>query len=252
MNMNENDGIVIGRLANRFRATYWEQGEAVLWAEGRSLEEAVAALNDRMTRSNIAAIQPDAPATSPANAQRSVSNEPMPNCRTRTAHSTRHLGMVGKWLAKSELVSHGFTSIPNLNGETTTNSGADIYAQRGERRYWICVKTRNKYAINGNANPRYKIEYSQRALLLELEQEHPGTEAAFIAISLVVSGKSARAGEPPNSYSCYFSPLRDLNGTNGIGMLDQHLRRYECLAFNKPIPSEIDTSDLENESGRRT
>jgi hypothetical protein len=37
--MNENDGIVIGRLADRLRATYWEQGEGVLWVEGLSPED---------------------------------------------------------------------------------------------------------------------------------------------------------------------------------------------------------------------
>jgi hypothetical protein len=46
--MNSYDGIVVGRLANKFRATLWEQGEAVLWAEGPGPEEAVAALNARM------------------------------------------------------------------------------------------------------------------------------------------------------------------------------------------------------------
>jgi hypothetical protein len=46
--MSTDDGIVVGRLANRFRATFWERGEAVLWAEGAEREEAVAALNARM------------------------------------------------------------------------------------------------------------------------------------------------------------------------------------------------------------
>jgi len=175
--MNENDGIVIGWLANRFPATYWEQDEAVLWAEGSDREEAVAALNERMKRAS-ATTQAVAPAN-PANEQSGVSNEPIQEDRAKTDSRTRRLGMVGKRLAEAELVSHGFTNIRNLYTHRSENVVSDIYAEREGRRYWICVKARNKYAQDGKPNPCYRATQSTRKRMLKDEQDHPGTESLF-------------------------------------------------------------------------
>jgi hypothetical protein len=56
--MNSNDGIVVGRLGDRFRATLWEACEPVLWAEGGREKDAVEALEARMTPLETQVVSP--------------------------------------------------------------------------------------------------------------------------------------------------------------------------------------------------
>ena len=104
---------------------------------------------------------------------------------------------------------------------------------------------------DGTLNYCYKISPRERAFALRLEQAEPGTEAACIAVSVVVSENSCGDDEPPNSYSCYFAKLRALTDRQGIGMRKRQLPQYECFAENKQIPPDHDVSDCENVFQRR-
>jgi hypothetical protein len=166
----------------------------------------------------------------------------------------RHkLGGVGERLALEELANFGFTAIRHLNHPVKNFRFADIYAELGDGRFWISVKTRNKYEIDRwgpNGEPKlngsYKITKDQRAWAKELEDKYPGTTAACIGISIVVSQECALDNEPANSYSCYFSQLSALKGRHGMNMRKRATQNYLPLAVNKVIPPEFDVSDCEN------
>ena len=163
-----------------------------------------------------------------------------------TVRRRGELGRIGELIAVEELSAHGFTAILLLRERNQIYPFADIYAEREGRKFWISVKTRNKYRANGTLNTRYKIPANQTERAHDLEQAHPGADAAFIAISVVLSRKSCRCNEPPHSYSCYFGPLTILTRRNGIGMREEERSLYECFAENKPIPDNYDVSNLDS------
>jgi hypothetical protein len=166
-----------------------------------------------------------------------------------TAKRAGKLGLIGEQLALAELALHGFTEIRHLNHPKKNHPFApfaDISAERNGLKFWIGVKTRNKYQNEGTINPCYKIDPRGRALAVQLEQSVPGTIAACIGISVVLSERSCFDGELSNSYSCYFALLRNLTDRQGMGMRKRQLASYEPLAENKPVPALYDLSDCEN------
>ena len=168
-----------------------------------------------------------------------------------TAQRAKKLGVIGEHLALIELAMHGFTNIKHLNHPLKNYRFADIYAERDGERFWISVKTRNKYKIDRTRNESYKIDPNQRSLAKQQEDADPGSVAACIGISVVVSENSCVEGEPPNSYSCYFSTLSRLPRKHGMSMLKKDQKLYDCLAYNKLVPAEFDASDCENVFRRR-
>jgi len=152
-----------------------------------------------------------------------------------TARRAGKLGYVGEQLAMAELSGHGFTDIEPLNHPKKNHPFADIYAERDGEKLWISVKTRNKYQTDGSLNYCYKISPREKEFSDRLEQGKPGTEAACIGVSVVVSQNSCRDGEPPNSYSCYFAKLRSLTDQQGIGMRKRQLPHYECFRRDEDV-----------------
>jgi hypothetical protein len=168
-----------------------------------------------------------------------------------TARRGSKLGFIGEQLALMELSLHGFTAIKHLNYPKKNHPFADVYAEHDGEKFWISVKTRNKYQNDGTINYCYKISPKERAFALNLEQTNPNTIAACIGVSVVVSQNSCLGGEPPNSYSCYFAKLGQLTDRQGMGMRVRQLSSYRCLAENKFVPSDHDISDCENVFQRR-
>nr|WP_294545340.1 hypothetical protein [uncultured Rhodopila sp.] len=151
----------------------------------------------------------------------------------------RRLGILGEKLAEAQLRANGFINVRNLNDSLRANHpGADLYAERNGVGYWISVKGRNKYTNDRRLNDRYKVDLLK---LAECVSRQPGSIAACVVISFVISDRSTLDGEPPRSYSCYFMPPR-----KGILMRPIHLATYERLALNEMIPSTEDVSGLEN------
>lgn len=151
----------------------------------------------------------------------------------------RRLGILAEKLAEAQLRANGFINVRNLNQSLRANHpGADLYAERSGIGYWISVKGRNKYTNDRKLNDRYKVDLLK---LAECVSRQPGSIAACVVISFVISDRSTLGGEPPRSYSCYFMPPR-----KGILMRPIHLATYERLALNEMIPSTEDVSGLEN------
>jgi hypothetical protein len=174
------------------------------------------------------------------------------NLDSGTAGRARRIGILGEKLAESQLLAHDFTNVRNLNRTLRMNHpGADLYAERNGIGFWISVKARNKYTEGAKLNDRYKIDPEELLSLAECRARKPGSRTACVAVSFVMSERSALGGEPPRSYSCYLAPL-DLTGGNGILMRPRHLATYQCLALNETIPLTEDVSDLENRYERRT
>jgi len=173
------------------------------------------------------------------------------NLDSATAGRARRIGILGEKLAEARLLAHGFRNIRNLNHTLRINHpGADLYAEGKGVSHWISVKARNKYTESGTLNGRYKIDPDELKSLAECERQQPGSRAACVAISFVMSERVAFGGEPPRSYSCYFM-LLNLNGRAGVLMRPKRLEEYECLALNELIPHAEDVSDLENIYERR-
>jgi hypothetical protein len=168
-----------------------------------------------------------------------------------TAQRSAKLGAFGEVLAFADLSAYRFTNFKILNGQKKNHPFADLYAERDGEKFWISVKTRNKYQFNGTLNDRYKVTFKQKQQAKLLVEADPGTEIACVAISVVVTQNSCRDGEKPNSYSCYFVRSSEFAEVSGIDMRKSALRRYECFAENKQIASYYDVKDCENVYARR-
>jgi Holliday junction resolvase len=62
---------------------------------------------------------------------------------------TKALGNWGEKKAIALLKKAGFRSVRDLNSETTNHPFADFYAERGDSRFIIGVKTRNRRTAAG-------------------------------------------------------------------------------------------------------
>jgi hypothetical protein len=138
-----------------------------------------------------------------------------------TALRAKSLGALGELLAIKALVDNGFNSIRNLNDQKRNYPYADLYAERGDEKYVISVKARNRYERTGNLNSRYKLgnDCEMKAKNAEV---HFNATAAWMAISVL-----------DDIYSVYFGTLECLELKTGIPMTASHLSRYECLVREK-------------------
>ena len=77
---------------------------------------------------------------------------------------------------------------------------ADLYAEKGDEKYVISIKARNKYQKNGTLNSRYKL--SRNA---DRAKEDYKAEAYWMAVQF-----------DEKTVSIYFGSLAELNQSNGI------------------------------------
>jgi hypothetical protein len=139
----------------------------------------------------------------------------------KTALRAKSLGSLGELLAIKVLVDGEFKNIQNLNDQKKNYPYADLYAERGNKRYIISVKARNKYDKNGKVNDRYKLNRDCFAKAQQAEKQFKA-KAAWLAIPIT-----------DDTYSAYFGTL-DLLNTCGIIMTEPYLPRYECLVEERP------------------
>ena len=85
---------------------------------------------------------------------------------------------------------------------------ADLYAERGDEKYVISVKARNRYERNGRLNSRYNLgsDCEMKAKKAELQFN---AKAAWLAISIF-----------DDIYSIYFGTLESLRTKTGIPIGD--------------------------------
>jgi hypothetical protein len=134
----------------------------------------------------------------------------------------KSLGTLGELFAIKALVDNNFSNIRNLNDYKRNYPFADIYAERGDEKYIISVKARNRYERSGKLNSRYKLGKDCYIHAKNAEKEFKA-KPAWMAISIF-----------DDIYSVYFGTLELLSGNTGILMSDKHLKRYKCLVNDKP------------------
>ena len=116
----------------------------------------------------------------------------------------KSLGELGELVAIKALVDRSFTKIVNLNDHQQNYPFADLFAQKGRKRYVISVKARNKYQANGKLNTRYKLGNKVLEHALNAETEF-NAKAYWLAIVF-----------DRMDYSVYMGSLEELDGKLGI------------------------------------
>lgn len=138
-----------------------------------------------------------------------------------TALRAKSLGALGELLALKALVDNGFNNIRNLNDNKRNFPYADLYAERGDEKYVISVKARNRYERNGRLNSRYNLGNNSEIKARKAELQF-NAKAAWLAISIF-----------DDIYSIYFGTLESLRTKTGIPIGDTYFQRYECLVKEK-------------------
>jgi hypothetical protein len=138
-----------------------------------------------------------------------------------TALRAKSLGALGELLALKALVDNGFNNIKNLNDKKRNFPYADLYAERGEEKYVISVKARNRYERNGRLNSRYNLGSNSEFKAKNAELQF-NAKAAWLAISIF-----------DDSYSIYFGTLESLRTKTGIPIGEAYFQMYECLVKEK-------------------
>ncbi len=133
----------------------------------------------------------------------------------------RSLGALGELLAMKALVDNRFKNIRNLNDQKKNFPYADLYAEKGGKRYVISVKARNRYQKNRRLNSRYKLGSDCENKARRAEKEFKA-QAAWMAISIF-----------DDVYSVYFGTLDSLPAKTGILMGEPHVQGYQCLVKEK-------------------
>jgi hypothetical protein len=122
----------------------------------------------------------------------------------KEASRKKSLGELGELFALKALVDNKFDRIRNLNDDAMNETFADISCERGDERYIISVKTRNKFQKNGKLNTRYNLGKDVYEKALASEKKYKAI-ACWLAIQF-----------DQNSFSIYFGQLKELNGSKAI------------------------------------
>ena len=138
-----------------------------------------------------------------------------------TALRAKSLGALGELLAIKALVDNFFNNIKNINDHKKNYPYADLYAERGNEKYIISVKARNRNQRNGRLNTRYNLGRDCTTKVKNAELEF-NAKAAWMAISIC-----------DDNYSIYFGTFDLLLGKTGIPMGIVHTEKYECLAYEE-------------------
>ena len=125
----------------------------------------------------------------------------------KEAARKKSLGELGELFAIKALVDKEFDRIRNLNDQTMNEAFADIYCEKGEKKYVISVKARNKYQADGTLNSRYNLGTNAYEKAQRTAQKY-GAEPYWMAIQF-----------DTHSYSVYFGSLESLHGSNGISLI---------------------------------
>jgi hypothetical protein len=138
---------------------------------------------------------------------------------------TKALGGWGEEKASKLLKRAGFRSVSNLNSEISNHLFADIYAERGDKRYIIGVKTRNRLTATGKLNPSYNVRKKGKDL--------SGLAARYRAVPAWIA---IQVDTEAQTCSAYFGLLAQLSVKSerySIPMTPQSTAHYECLAHDE-------------------
>ena len=124
--------------------------------------------------------------------------------KKKEAKRKKSLGELGELFGIKALVDHSFEKIKNLNDIKMNYPFADLYAEKGDEKYVISIKARNKYQKNGTLNSRYKLGSNAYRLAAD-EEKKRHAKAHWMAVQF-----------DEETFSIYFGSLAELNQSNGI------------------------------------
>ncbi len=124
--------------------------------------------------------------------------------KKKEAARKKSLGELGELFAIKALVDAEFDKIRNLNDEHMNEAFADVYCEKGGKKYVISVKARNKYQLDGKLNSRYNLGTNAYEKA-EATAKKYDAEPYWMAIQF-----------DEHSYSVYWGSLDCLNGANAI------------------------------------
>ena len=113
----------------------------------------------------------------------------------------KDLGDSGEGFAMSLLAKHGFDNIQDLNSVKRNYPFADLYAEKGGKRYVISVKTRQKIGADGKENARHHLLYNGGDEKVRKAEEDRNAEAHWLVIQVDKRG---------NPCAAYFGSVREL------------------------------------------
>ena len=122
--------------------------------------------------------------------------------KKKEAKRKKSLGELGELFGIKALVDFKFKNIKNLNDSERNYPFADVYAEKGNKKYVISIKARNKYQKNGTLNSSYKLSRN-----VDRAKEDYKAEAYWMAVQF-----------DENTVSIYFGSLAELNQSNSIPM----------------------------------
>ena len=122
----------------------------------------------------------------------------------KEAGRKKSLGELGELFGIKALVDNKFEKIVNLNDIKMNYPFADLYAEKGGKKYVISIKARNKYQKNHTLNSRYKLGSNAYRLAAD-EEKKRHAKAHWMAVQF-----------DEETFSIYFGSLAELNQSNGI------------------------------------
>jgi hypothetical protein len=114
------------------------------------------------------------------------------------------LGELGELFAIKALVDKNFDKIRNLNDNRRNEPFADLYCEKGRKKYIVSVKSRNKYQKDKQLNPRYNLGSAVYKKALDAENKY-NAKAHWMAIQF-----------DKHSYTIFFGSIDELNGSKAI------------------------------------
>lgn len=124
--------------------------------------------------------------------------------RKKEAARKKSLGELGELFAIKTLVDAEYDKIRNLNDAHMNEAFADIYCEKGNKKYVISVKARNKYTADGKLNSRYNLGENSYVKAAKTAEKY-NAEPYWMAIQF-----------DDHSYSVYMGSLACLSGAKAI------------------------------------
>jgi predicted transport protein len=147
----------------------------------------------------------------------------------------RQLGDLGERWTKKLLKDAGFRAVQDLNAVKYNHPGGDFLAERAGKRYFITVKSRNKFVQGGQRlNGGYNI-YPKKV------------RAAAREYDAIPSWLTIQLDTDRRCFSAYFGTIDTLRNPNAVAvpMSVRAVSAYECLASN--TVDQAITADLSNQ-----
>jgi hypothetical protein len=125
----------------------------------------------------------------------------------KKAKKLKALGELGELIGIKALVDAGFSRVTNLNDKKMNFPFADIYAEKGTKKFVISIKARNKIQLNGKLNSNYKLGERAYEKASKTSKEYSDAIPAWLAIPFT-----------EHKYSVYFGTLNELDNSPSISV----------------------------------